>query len=181
MKITHWTCTWDLKRVKREIRTLSAAANSLPTEMPAASHSKTSRQQILPKLTVAVSTSRAPALGLAGLLPQTSKPQDLRDALLGLHWPADLIHWVDTGQQPMDSHTWPTDSCKSWALLQELLSLQLFQRKYLSLWKFSPLKKPCGGDGEFWSISVNSVCERGDKCVCVFRRVMLSLLHHPVF
>lgn len=123
--------TWDLKIVKREIRTLSAAANSLSAEMQAASHSKMSRQWILLKLIVVVSTSRAPSLGLAGLLPQTSKSQDLRDALLGLHWPVDLIYWVEISQQPRASHTWPKDACKSWALLQELLSLQPFQRKYL--------------------------------------------------
>lgn len=143
--------------------------------MPAASHSKISCQRILPKLIVVVSTLRAPSLGLAGLLPQTSNRQDLRDSVLGLPWPADLIYWVDTGQQPMDSHTWPTESCKSWALLQKPLSLQPFQRKYLfKVSESFPLKKPCGGAGKVWRISVNSVGERGDKCVCVFRRVVIS-------
>lgn len=104
---------WDLATVRREISNLSAAANSLSAEMSAASHSKTSSQQILPNLIVVVSNFRATSLGLARLLSQTSKLQDLKDALLGLHWPTDLIYGVDTGQQPMDSHTWPTDSCKS--------------------------------------------------------------------
>lgn len=43
----------------REIRTLSAAANSLFAEMLAASHRETSSQQILPKLIVVVSNFRA--------------------------------------------------------------------------------------------------------------------------
>lgn len=37
------------------------------------------------------------------------------------------------------------------------------------------------GLGEVWRITVNKAGERGDKCVCLFRRVMLHLLHHPVF
>lgn len=101
--------------------------------------------------------------------------------LLHLHWPEDLRYWVYTGKQPADSHTWLTDSCESWALLQELLSLQLFQRKYLfkspkvSLWRklVEGLKRPGG------SLQIAVVSE--GISICVFRRVMLSLLHHPLF
>lgn len=99
--------------------------------MLAASHGETSSQRILPELIVVFSTFGAPSFSLARFLPHTSKLQDLTDAPLGLHWPADLMYWIDTSQQPTDSYTCQTDTCKSWALLQKLLSLQPFQRKYL--------------------------------------------------
>lgn len=90
-------------------------------------------------------------VGALELLPQLQS-RKTSEMLLRLHWPEDLIYWVYTGEQPTDSHTWLTDFCKSWALLQKLLSLQLFQRKYLFtrlkvfLWRnfVEGLKKPGG-------------------------------------